>query len=226
MQAAISDTLAINLESFSVAVINWFLINGRNYPWRQTSNPFHILIAEVLLRMTGAWKVERPYYVLVSKYASPKDMVGADITELEKLFLPLGLHHRAGLLVSISEELVKRFDGKVPGSYDDLVGVKGIGKYTANSILCLAFGQKLPLVDSSISRLFRRCFNFSTGKAAYADKKLWQLLQNILPDSGFREFNLGLLDIAAIHCKYPKPDCISCPLAKMCLAHSSMLAGG
>lgn len=90
-----------------------------------------------------------------------------------------------------------RFSGKVPTTYTDLISIKGIGQYTANAILCLSHNQKLPLVDASVSRLFSRHFKLITDKPAYSDKYLWALATELLPNSNFRDYNLGLLDIGA-----------------------------
>lgn len=214
------DISLIDITSFQNSVTTWFLSNGRIYPWRRTSNPFHILLAELLLRLTGAWKAEKAYNTIISKYGNPYLMSKADLSELYEIFRPLGLHTRASTLISISKNIEDRFYGRVPSTYPDLRSIKGIGQYTANAILCLAFNHKLPLVDGSVSRLFSRHFNFNINKPAYANKELWEFASELLPSSNFREFNLGLLDIGAIHCRYPKPICSNCPLTHSCLYHN------
>lgn len=219
------ETALIDIPLFQSIVINWFLSNGRVYPWRQTTNPFHILIAEFILRLTGAWKAEKAYNTIISRYGHPNLMSNADLHNLYNIFKPLGLHSRASNLISISKDIENRFAGQVPSSYHSLISIKGIGQYTANAILCLSFNQKLPLVDGSVSRLFRRYLKLAFDKPAYSDKKLWDLATELLPNSNFRDYNLGLLDIGAIHCKYPKPICNSCPLTQSCLYyHESLLS--
>jgi len=208
------------IESFQQAAIRWFKEKGRVFPWRQTREPFKILVAEVLLKLTGAWKAESVYNRIVADYGVPERMAIANLEELRKAFEPLGLHGRASLLVEISKELQSHFNGEVPNTYLELVSLKGIGHYIANAILCLAYGERVPLVDGSVSRIFCRCLGFSTNKPAYADKELWDIAGRLLPESDFREYNLGLLDIGALLCKYRKPCCTECPLARLCVALS------
>lgn len=205
------------IESFQKAAIGWFKEKGRVFPWRQTREPFPILVAEVLLKLTGAWKAESAYNRIVADYGVPECMAIANPEELRKVFGPLGLHGRASLLVEISKELQSRFNGEVPTTYLELVSLKGIGQYTANAILCLAYGERVPLVDGSVSRIFCRCLDFSTKKPAYADKELWAIAGQLLPQTDVREYNLGLLDIGALLCKYRKPRCPECPLARFCV---------
>jgi len=213
------DISLSDITLFQDSVTEWFSRNGRIYPWRKTTNPFHILLAELLLRLTGAWKAEKAYNAIISKYGNPSLMSEADLEDLNGIFKPLGLHSRALTLISIAKDVKLRFSGEIPSDYSDLVSIKGIGQYTANAVLCLAYNCRLPLVDGSISRLFRRHFRFITNKPAYADKELWAFATELLPKSNFRNYNLGLLDIASIYCRYPRPNCHSCPLAHSCSYH-------
>lgn len=201
---------------FQGRVIEWYKASGRRYAWRDGNDPFCLLVAEVLLRLTGAWKVERVYEVLMQRYASPEELAAVDPSDLRQLLRPLGLHARAELLVDISKEIVARFGGGVPDVYDDLVGIKGIGPYTANAILCFCFGRRVPVVDGSVKRLFGRCFGYASPRPAYADKRLWELAESLLPESECREYNFGLLDLAAMVCRFRAPDCGACPIRHLC----------
>jgi len=203
-------------EFFQSRLINWHLNNRRNYPWRDTSDPFKVLIAEIVLRITGAWKSERIYSYLIEKYGTPEKMALADPLELYAAFKPLGLHNRAFLLIDIAKDLIRRFHGNVPATYSSLVSIKGIGRYTANAVLCFAFGQRVPLVDESISRIFKRCFGFVPRKAAYADTELWSFAHDLLPATRYCEYNLALLDLGALVCTHKRPRCAVCPIAEIC----------
>lgn len=212
-----------NAEPFQASIIEWFSSNGRSYPWRQTRDPFRILIAEVTLKLTGAWKAQRVYEQLVTKYGTAARMASANLPELAEAFRPLGLFSRAMLLVNIAQELNDRFSGNVPKTYDELVSIKGIGRYTANAILCLAYDERVPLVDESVSRIFRRCFGFSTNREAYADKELWRIAQDLLPQRFYREYNLGLIDVGALVCKHTKQRCSYCPVSWACVHYTAHL---
>ena len=210
-------------EAFQSSIIGWFASNGRRFPWRQTRDPFKILIAEVVLKLTGAWKAEQAYKYLTDTFGTPSRMAKANPKELAKAFQPLGLHSRASLLIEIAKRLNKQFDGVVPRTYEELTSLKGVGQYTANAILCLAYSERVPLVDGSVLRVFKRCFNYTTNKEAYADKKLWQIAQELLPKSSYYEYNLGLLDIGALICKHAKLLCDTCPISMICSSASDRL---
>jgi A/G-specific adenine glycosylase len=197
---------------FQEVVIKFYLENGRSYPWRRTNDPFKILVAEILLRLTGAWKAEAVYEEIIRSYGTVESMSKAKTKELKRIIRPLGLSHRAKLLVDISKDIINRFGGRVPDDFAALVSLKGVGRYTANAVLCLGYGRKVPLVDESVRRIFVRCLNFRSTKPAYLDNDLWSFAAKLLPDKRIKEYNLGLLDLGATLCKYPKSLCCKCPL--------------
>lgn len=210
------------LEIFQSSIINWNKKHKRNFPWRQTNDPFKIIIAEITLKLTGAWKAEKVYTYLTERYESPEKMARADPSEIRPLFSTLGLYNRSQTLIYIAKEISDRFDGRVPNSYEDLTSIKGIGPYTAYSVLCFAYNQRVPIVDGSVSRIFQRCFNYKSEKKAYADKNLWELAWNSLPDENYKEYNLGLLDLGALVCRYKKPLHEVCPLKNICYMVNSI----
>lgn len=204
------------MEALQSSVITWFTSYGRIFPWRQTDNPFHILIAEVLLRLTNASRIEQAYRYLVSNFGTPELMARASPQDLLNVIVPLGLHNRAQLLVQIASQLMTDSNGCVPRTFTELTRLKGVGRYTANAILCLGFERRVPLVDGNVSRVLRRCFGVDTDVAPYADRSLWALADKCLPKTGFREFNLGLIDLGALVCRYPRPLCFDCPVMELC----------
>lgn len=204
------------IQVFRSEIMDWYSRNGRVFAWRETDNPFHVLVAEILLRLTGAWKTLRVYPILVRQFGTPRAMANADVQELQTLLQPLGLHKRAFLLKAISGVLIEQFNGVVPNTYEQLSALKGIGTYTTNAILCLAYNKRVPLVDGSTLRIFGRCFQYVSGKPAYADKGLWGLADKFLPEHNYREYNLGLLDLGAALCKHSRPYCLDCALTGIC----------
>jgi A/G-specific adenine glycosylase len=211
--------LSKNQGVFQSAIIKWYKKNKRNFPWRETNDPFKIIIAEVILKMTGAWKSANVYTYLASHYGTPKKMAAVDAASLQFLFRPLGLFHRSQTLINIAKDIVARFKGKVPEEYEELLSIKGIGRYIANAVLCLAYNKRCPLVDQSVSRVFKRCFNYQSEKPAYSDKRLWELAYDFLPKKNYVQYNLGLLDLGAIICKYRHPLHEECPIKSICYAY-------
>lgn len=204
------------VEGLQTAVLVWFVAHGRDLPWRNTTNPFHILIAEVLLRRTQARRVVLPYLEFVECYPDPQALANADTNWLRGSFRPLGLLKRVDWLVQAAKIIVSEYHAEVPQNLDALLKLPGLGPYSARAILCLAFGYPVPMVDESSGRLLRRVLGLDHKGPSHSDRQLLASAEGLLPDGGSRAFNLGLLDIASCCCRAGLPDCRQCPLLSFC----------
>jgi len=196
------------------AVIDFFKREGRHFPWRDTRDPYVVLVSELLLQKTTARQVLEIFDEFFTRFPSICELADADLETLRTMVRRLGLTKRADYLKSIASEIAEVHQGSVPAD-GSLLRLKGVGTYTANAVLCFAFGKKMPLVDSNVGRILRRYFGIEGQKPAYADKSLWEVARWILPDVSWREFNYGLLDISASFCR-TKPICGNCPLREKC----------
>ncbi len=203
-------------KSFQHAVLTWFASQGRDFPWRHTSNPFHILIAEVLLRQTQAERVAKPYLELIGRYPDAYAMAQADVCELCEWFKPLGLVKRGDRLVRAAQILVNDYGGQVPNDLEALMALPGLGIYSARAVLCLSFGGRVPMVDEASGRILRRVLGKEPRGPAYSDSELLVAAERVTPEDT-RSFNLGLIDIAAAYCHPRIPDCDGCPLVDSCV---------
>ncbi len=203
-------------NEFATSVVSWFRSNGRDFPWRETRNPFHILIAEFLLRQTQAARVVGPYSHLVSTYPDPASLAEADVDALRQWFRPLGLVRRADRLVQCARRLLGDYGGQVPRDLRSLQSLPGIGRYSARATLCMAFNCAVPMIDEGSGRVLRRVLGFSETGPAYSDIRLAEVAERLLPDSYAREFNLALIDLGAAHCHPKTPDCHHCPILSLC----------
>ena len=196
------------------AIVNFFKREGRDFPWRQTNDPYVILVSELLLQKTTARQVLEVFDEFFDKYPSVSKLAKADLKTLKSIIGKLGLVKRAIFLRELANDIEKIYGGEVPDN-TKLLKLKGVGMYTANAVLCFAYGKRVPVVDSNVARVLRRYFGIKGNKPAYADKALWKIAEAILPYECYREFNYGLLDISAKHCR-PKPLCDECPLKEHC----------
>ena len=212
-------------EQFQTIVVSWFNHNSREFPWRTTSNPFHILIAEVLLRQTQAYRVVEHYKEFIAGYPTPGALAQVKSSELVEWFRPLGLVRRADRLIEASGLIVHQHGGYVPSDLDALMSLPGIGEYSARAVLCLAFGAAVPMVDEGSGRLLRRVWGLPKKGPAYNDRSLLGFAKQLIPRNQSREFNLGLLDIASAYCHVRKPICEACPVAGIC-TYWTPIAGG
>ena len=197
-------------------VLHWFACHSRSFPWRKASNAFHILIAEVLLRQTQAERVVETYLELTASYPDPRSLSKVSKDELRQRFKLLGLVKRADRLIDAAKRIVDEYKGTVPSNLDALIKLPGIGIYSSRAILCMAFGKQVPMIDESSGRLLRRVLGLVSESPAYSDRSLLEIATKILPEKSCRDFNLGLLDIAAAFCHHEKPVCTECPIFRIC----------
>ena len=203
-------------EEFAASVASWFRCNGRDFPWRDARDPYHILIAEVLLRQTQAARVVDPYIYLITTYPDPASLAEADVDALRQWFKPLGLVRRADRLVECARRLVGEYGGQVPRDLQHLQSLPGIGRYSARATLCMAFNDPLPMIDEGSGRVLRRALGLPGTGPAYSDTRLAKYAEDLLSSSHAREFNLGLIDIGAAYCHPRTPGCPKCPLVEGC----------
>jgi len=205
-----------NSNLFSQIVICWFTRHSRDFPWRKTHNPYYIFVAEVLLRRTQAPRIIDSYKQITEKYPTPETLSKADVTELRKFFKPLGLIKRADCLIKAAKQIVNDYGGQIPCNLRAVASLPCMGIYSSRAVICMAFDAHVPMIDESSGRVLRRVFQIEPKGPAYSDKKLLDFALSIIPIGHAREFNLGLLDIASFFCHSSKPECLKCPLSKIC----------
>jgi A/G-specific adenine glycosylase len=202
-------------------VLAWFRERGRDFPWRQTNDPYCVLIAELLLQRTRADLVEPLYHRFISSYPNAEALSTADPIHTEDLLRPLGFFHRSRRLAALGQALVQRHDGRVPRSKAALLALPGVGEYVANAVLTVAFRRRTPLVEPNIIRLLSRVLGRrSTRARPRDDAELWAFVGELLPQRRAREFSLGLVDLGALVCR-ERPRCFECPLRRRCGAFLS-----
>ena len=205
-------------KEFSRNLLEWWTDNKRDFPWRKTNVPYEILIAELLLRKTTAKQVATVFGKFLSRYPDPKALSRASEKRVESIIRSLGMERkRSGLLKSVGREIVQKFSGQVPVSREDLLSLPGVGPYAANAVLCFAYGEDAPLVDTNSVRIFSRVFGFKSGRRRPKDDPdLWQFVRETLPKGNSRDFNLAVIDLAHMRCLPTNPDCGRCPAAQVC----------
>lgn len=209
----------VSKEKFADLLLEWWKLNKRDFPWRRTNNPYVILVSEMLLRKTTAKQVNTIFEKFFTKFPNVKMLAEADEEEIEELIKPLGMEHkRAVLLKKLANELLKNHGGAIPVSQDDLLKLPGVGRYSANAVLCFAYGKDAPLVDVNAIRVFQRVFSVKSQKRRIKDDTtFWEFVAETIPKGKAREFNLAIIDFAHGVCKPKKPKCAICPLRVICI---------
>lgn len=188
-------------------------------PWRETKDPYSIWISEVMLQQTPVKKVIHYYRCFIDRFSTVQELAKAPLHEVMKKWEGLGYYSRARSLHEAAQEIVTRFEGKVPDTIQDLLSLPGVGRYTAGAVLSIAFGKAVPILDGNVVRVLSRIFHVTENVSkTETQKRLWLLAEKILPKNRTREFNQGLMEMGAVVCKPKRPQCNFCPLSRLCKA--------
>ena len=194
------------------SLLDWYGTEGRSYVWREETDPWIILLAEVCLRRTQADQVARIFPSLKEMGNSPRDLL-EHRDDVRRLLYHLGIGHRVDHLFDMTEKVVHDYGGNVPESYEELIQLPGVGDYISSAVLCFAFGQPTTLLDTNTSRFAGRYVGRKN--LAKWEKRL-TLHQLARPGVADADWNYALLDLGALVCKTRKPDCASCPVQSGC----------
>jgi A/G-specific adenine glycosylase len=206
-------------QRFVRQLLRWYARNGRKLPWRRTRDPYRILVSEIMLHQTQVPRVIPKYREFLRKYPSLEALARASTREVRELWYPLGYNVRPVRLRAIARTIVDRYDGRLPDTHDDLLKLKGIGRYTAGALLTFAHGKPAPILDTNVRRVLTRVF--LAGRRV-PDGDLWALADALLPRRRAYDYNQALMDFGATVCTARTPRCPICPLQRMCRAYPAM----
>ena len=204
------------INYFRGKLIKWFCGNERSYPWRETSDPFKILIAEIMLRRTKADQVKPVYENLFNKYPDIESLANASENDLSQLLAPLGLKWRNSTFHLIASELKNKYNCRVPDKRESLKELPGVGEYVAGAVLSITYGKKEWIVDSNIVRIFKRYFGIKIIGEGRRKKSIIEIAKVYILCKNPRIANLAILDFAALVCTPRKLLCEECILRKKC----------
>ena len=214
------------LEAIQEGLLHWFETFRREFPWRDTFDPYEIIVAEKLLQQTLARQtVVTVYENLLVLYPRPEQLATANLLDLENLIRPLGLLYRARELKAMAQEIVSSYQGAVPRTLEELLSLTGIGQYCARAVLSFAYNEDIAIVDTNVARFLHRLFGIDDPLPANParKKKLIELAESLLPSGRSKDFNLAILDLCALICKSGQPLCDQCPISRYCSFGTSRL---
>jgi len=198
--------------AFRRRLLAWFRTAARDLPWRRTRDPYRVLVSEFMLQQTQVSRVLDFYDRFLHRYPSVEALARARPRAVREAWEGLGYYRRAANLHRLAKEVVRRHDGTVPADPDVLLGLPGVGPYTAGAVAAFAYERPVAAVDTNVSRVMRRVFSSRTAKDT---RTMAQLLQ---PKSGKTawKFNQALMELGALVCSARAPKCDQCPVNKLC----------
>jgi A/G-specific adenine glycosylase len=206
-------------RQFRQRLLAWYRRHGRDLPWRKTSDPYHILVSEIMLQQTQVDRVLPKYAEWLDKYPSLQALAAAPEHEVTATWYPLGYNIRPRRLHTIARESVARYGGQLPADEATLRSFKGIGAYTAGAIRSFAFRERAAILDTNVARVLFRVFVGNGNPKSHAMKRqLWLLSETLVPARHGFDFNQALMDFGAMVCVARNPKCLICPMSKNCRA--------
>src|SRR3989338_500060 len=146
------------LRAFQRRLLRWYDANQRDLPWRKTRDPYKILVSEIMLQQTQVDRVVPKYREFLRRYPTWQTLAKARTPELKRAWYPLGYNIRPLRLRAIAQRTVREHHGHLPNTYDGLIAMDGVGRYTAGAVLSFAFNQDAPILDTNVARLLSRYF--------------------------------------------------------------------
>jgi A/G-specific adenine glycosylase len=210
----------VDVRWFRRRLLTWGREHRRSFPWRETDDPWRVLVAEVLLQRSRGKTVAKVYEELFRRWPDAAALSRARESSIAAVIRPLGLVRRAGTLRAMAGDVVRL--GRVPNTLEGLLSLPGVGRYAANATLVVAFGRRAPVVDGVTARVYRRYLGLDSALPASSDEELWAAAEEASPAGATREWNWAVLDLAAEVCLPARPRCPSCPLMERC--HFSLAA--
>ncbi len=203
---------------------SWFRRHGRDLPWRKTRDPYHILVAEVMLQQTQVDRVLPYYTAFLERFPTLQALAEASPAEVIRLWAGLGYNRRAVNLQRVAQRIVQQHGGRFPRSVEELRTLPGIGAYTAGAIACFAFEHDVAFLDTNIRRVLHRIFiGPDVPHPRASDRALSQLAAQVVPQGGGWEWNQAVMEFGAVHCTARKPACSVCPVQAHCRAFPAIL---
>lgn len=204
---------------FSNLLIQWYLQNKRDLPWRNTTDPYPIWLSEIMLQQTRVAQ-GMPYFLsFTTAFPTVFDLAKANEEQVLKLWQGLGYYSRARNLHKTAQYIAQELSGIFPSNYNDLLKLKGVGEYTAAAIASFSYNEAVPVVDGNVFRVLSRYFDLDTDIAqASAKKEFASLAFELMPKNNPATFNQAIMEFGALQCVPKSPNCGICVFNKSCAA--------
>ncbi len=209
-------------DTFTADLLGWYDALAIGLPWRGETDPYRVWLSEIMLQQTQIETV-KPYYArFLEAYPTVGALAAAPLDDVLKRWEGLGYYSRARNLHRAAQTLASEHGGQFPASAEGLQALPGIGRYTAGAIASIAFGERAPVLDGNVIRVFSRLDDLAddvTQPAVIA--RLWSRAEERLPPARVGDYNQALMDLGRVVCKPRAPLCDECPVRAHCRACAS-----
>ncbi len=213
---------SLGTHVISRLLIDWYKANKRELPWRTEVSAYRTWLSEIILQQT---RVEQglPYFGrFIEAFPTIEDLATAPEDRVLKLWQGLGYYSRARNLHKAAKMVVDTYGGQFPSSYEEIIGLPGVGPYTAAAIASIVFGEEKAVVDGNVIRVISRVFGITEPVDQTATRKQIEALSALLiAGQDPSDFNQGIMEFGALQCTPKQADCSSCPIQNHCWAYAN-----
>ena len=206
------------LKTFRRQILKWYEKHARVLSWRGVTDPYWVWVSEIMLQQTTTAAVGGYYYRFLERFPNVQALAAATDSEVLRYWEGLGYYRRATQLHRAAQVIVSEHGGAFPNTFEEVLSLPGIGKYTAGAICSIAYHQLKPILEANTIRLHARLLAYPDDPAKSAGQKLlWQMAELVLPTaSQSGQFNQALMDLGSMICTPKSPNCANCPVAALC----------
>ena len=203
-------------------LVEWFRENQRDLPWRKRMDAYRVWISEIMLQQTRVEAVKPYYERFLKELPDVKALAEVPEDRLLKLWEGLGYYNRARNLKEAACQIMEKYGGRFPETYEEIRGLKGIGNYTAGAVSSFVYGIRKPAVDGNVLRVVTRITADGSDIAKAGTRtKVEREVEEVIPAEAAGDFNQSLIELGAIVCvPNGEPKCGICPVSEICLAHA------
>jgi A/G-specific adenine glycosylase len=209
----------VDTDAVREALGSWYRADHRSFPWRETTDPYEILVSEVMSQQTQLGRVVGAWEAFLDRWPTAADLAAADRAEVVAFWTDhsLGYNNRATYLHEAARQVTEEFDGEFPDDPEGLSELMGVGPYTANAVASFAFNNGNAVVDTNVKRVLYRAFDIADDDTAFETAA-----QELMPAGESRLWNNAVMELGGVACqKAPRCDAADCPWRAWCHAYET-----
>ena len=212
-----------NIAAFRTALLAWYGANKRSLAWRDSDDPYHVWISEIMLQQTRVDQMDNYFTRFIERFPALEDLAAAQEADVLKVWEGLGYYARARNMHKAAQLIVAEHGGRVPNTYEELIALPGIGEYTAAAVSSIAFDRDHAVLDGNVVRVLCRLLRIEEDPRRAATKtQLISASQRLLQPGRAGDFNQGMMELGARVCTPQKPHCHTCPVGALCRAKAEL----
>jgi A/G-specific adenine glycosylase len=213
------EHLPADLDAVREALVSWYEADHRDYPWRETTDPYPILVSEVMSQQTQLDRVVEPWHEFIDRWPTVEALAAADRSDVVGFWTDhsLGYNNRAKYLHEAAGQVLTEHDGEFPGTPEGLQDLMGVGPYTANAVASFAFDAGDAVVDTNVKRVLYRAFGVPDDDSTFE-----RAANDLMPEGESRVWNNAVMELGGVVCgTAPRCDEASCPWRAWCHAYET-----